>query len=140
MRPIRTLPLLLVAGLSSALPAAEIPPEMLAKFVKILCGSAGGGTKVASKDAALNGKLTEAGLSIDAGSKIAWAASEADVAAYKAAGKLVICPKLEWLTKGGSVAIVEEGGRPQIILHMGNIEASGVKLSDSILKIGKPIR
>lgn len=135
----RSLALLPAALLSFGLNAGEIPPEMLAKFVKIICTSASS-TKVATKDAALSGKFTESGLAVDGGSKIAWASTEGEVASYKAAGKLVICPKIEWLTKGGSVAIIEEGGRPQIILHMGNIDASGVKLSDTILKIGKPMR
>jgi hypothetical protein len=55
-------------------------------------------------------------------------------------GKLIICPKLEWLPKGGSIAIVEEGGKPAIYLHMQNIGASGVTLSDAVLKIGKPAK
>ena len=40
-------------------------------------------------------------------------------------------------TLGGSIAVVEEGGKPQIYLHMGNLAASGVTLSDAVLKIGK---
>jgi len=67
---------------------------------------------------------------------VAWANSP-EAASHKAAGTFVICSKLDDLPKGGSIAIVEEGGKPQIYLHTGHISASGVTLSDSLLKIGK---
>ena len=41
---------------------------------------------------------------------------------------------------GGCIAIIEEGGKPAIYLHMQNINASGVALSEAILKIGKQAR
>ena len=85
------------------------------------------------------GELGKVGVSAEASSKIAWAASEGEVRSLKAAGKLVLCGKLDWLPVGGSIAIVEEGGKPQVYLHMGNIAASGVALSDNILKIGKKL-
>ncbi len=127
--------------LAIALPAVagELPVPLQAKFVKILCGSAGGATKVASKDASLNAEIAKIGLEVDAGSKVAWATSEGEVAAYKGAGKMVIVSKIDLLPKGGSVAVVEEGGKPQIYLNMGNIAASGVTISDTILKIGKQL-
>lgn len=133
--------LLTLAALTilSALPAsADLPPEIQAKFVKIICSNAGSPGKVAVKEAVMTGKLSEAGVAADAGSKLAYAASEGDIAAFK--GKLIICPKLEWLPKGGSIAIVEEGGKPAIYLHMQNIGASGVTLSDAVMKIGKPAK
>lgn len=122
---------------TASLSSGELPTDIKAKFLKILCSSANSGGKVASKDAEINTLLITMGMSIDSAAKVAWATSEGDVTAYKGAGKLVITPKLEWLPAGGSVAIVEEGGKPQIYLHMGNIAASGLNLSDSILKIGK---
>jgi len=67
----------------------------------------------------------------DAGSKVAWASSEVEVKALKAAGKLIICPRLEWLPAGAAIAILEEGGKPQIYLQMCHINDSGVVVSDS---------
>jgi hypothetical protein len=129
---------LALAGLvSGALVGGELPPELQAKFIKILASNAGSAGKVACKNAALAAKLSEVGMSVDAGAKVAWASSEGEVASQKAAGKMVICGFLEWLPKGGSIAVVEEGGKPQIYLHMGNIAASGVTLGDAVLKIGK---
>jgi len=123
--------------MSTSLSAGELPADVQAKFIKILAASANSAGKVACKDAAVAGELSKAGVAADAGAKVAWAASEGEVKSLKAAGKLVICGKLDWLPAGGSIAIVEEGGKPQIYLHMGNIGASGVTLSDTILKIGK---
>lgn len=129
--------LALVALVPSALSAGELPPELQAKFVKILAASAGSAGKVACKNAAVAAKLVEAGMTIDPGAKVAWAGSEGEVASLKGAGKMVICGFLEWLPKGGSIAVVEEAGKPQIYLHMGNVATSGVTLSDSVLKVGK---
>jgi len=123
----------------AALSAGDLAPDQQAKFIKILASSAGSTGKVACKDAALAGELAKMGMANDAGAKVAWAASEAEVKSLKAAGKLVICGKLEWLAAGGGIAIVEEGGKPQIILSMGNIAASGITLSDAVLKIGKKL-
>lgn len=129
----------LAIGLAAAtgLLAGDLPANIQAKFIKILATNAGSPGKVACKDAGVIEAMQAEGVSADAGSKVAWASNEAEVKAYKAAGKLVICGKLEWLPAGGSIAVVEEGGKPQIYLHMGNIAASGVNLSDAILKIGK---
>lgn len=126
--------LLAAAGL---LPGGDLPPATTAKFISILAKSANSAGKVACKDGAIKGELGAVGMSADDGAKVAWASSESEVKALKAAGKLVICGKLDWLPAGGAIAIVEEGGKPQIYLHMGHIAASGVTLSDAVLKIGK---
>jgi hypothetical protein len=123
--------------MSLGLTAGELPADVQAKFIKILAASANSPGKVSCKDSGVAGELGKVGVAVDAGSKVAWASSEGEVKSLKAAGKLVICGKLEWLPSGGAIAIVEEGGKPQIYLHMGNISGSGVTLSDTVLKIGK---
>lgn len=127
--------LLLVA---SAPAAADLTPELQAKFIKIICSNAGSAGKVAVKDSTMTSKLGDVGVAADGDAKVAYAGSDSEMGAFK--GKLIICPKLEWLPKGGSIAIVEEGGKPAIYLHMQNIGASGVTLSDAVLKIGKPAK
>jgi hypothetical protein len=124
-----------ITGLSGG----DLPAETQAKFIKILASSAGSAGKVMCSNAALAGELGKVGVSPDAGSKVAWASTEAEVKALKGAGKLVLCGRLEWLPAGGAIAVVEEGGKPQIYLHMGNIAASGVTMSDAVLKIGKKL-
>lgn len=123
--------------LSLGLYAGDLPTDVQAKFVKILALNAGAGSKVSCKDSTLLAELTKAGVSPDTGSKVAWASTEAELASLK--GKMIICGQVNWLSKGASIALVEEGGKPAIYLHMQNISASGVTLSDAILKIGRRI-
>ena len=127
---------LALSVLTPSLSAADLPGALQAKFVKLIAAS-GGASAVACKDAAMAGEIRQVGFAVDGGSKVAYAGSEGDLAAFK--GKLIIVPKLEWLPKGGSIAIIEEGGKPAIYLHMRNIASSGVPLADSILKIGKKL-
>ena len=123
----------------TSLSAGELPAETQAKFIKILASSAGSAGKVVCHDGGLKAELGKVGVADDASSKVAWASSEAEVKSLKGGGKMVICGKLEWLPAGGAIAIVEEGGKPQIYLHMGHIASSGVTLSDAVLKIGKKL-
>jgi len=117
--------------------AGDLSPDMQAKFIKILASSAGSPGKVGCSNAAVQAELGKIGISHDPSSKVVWASSEGEVKSMSAGGKLVLCGKLDWLSSGGAIAIVEEGGKPQIYLHMGNIAASKVTLSDAVLKIGK---
>jgi hypothetical protein len=119
------------------LSAGDLPTVIQAKFIRILASSAGSAGKVNCSNPALLDELGKVGVISDPGSKIAWASAESAVKSLKAAGKLVICPKVEWLSVGGAIAVVEEDGKPQVYLHMGHISASGIVLSDSVLKIGK---
>jgi hypothetical protein len=122
--------------LALGLNAQELAPETQAKFLKILLSSTGQ-FGFACADTAFKAKLEASGLSVAPGFKMAWAASEGEVKSLKAAGKLVIVPKLAWLKLGGSIAIVEEDGKPQIYINMANVKASGMTLSDTIVKISK---
>jgi hypothetical protein len=117
----------------------ELPPEVQVKFVKILCASAGSPGKVACKDPDLIAELGKVGLTNDPDCKVAWAATTADIKSLKAAGKLVICGRLEDIAAGGAIAVIEEGGKAVIYLSMSHITGSGVRLTDSVLKIGKRI-
>jgi hypothetical protein len=132
----RFVPASLVFLLALGLNAQELAPETQAKFLKILLSSTGQ-FGFSCTDPGFKGKLEANGIAVAPGFKMAWAASEAEVKTLKAAGKLVIVPKLAWLKVGGSVAIVEEAGKPQIYLNVGNVKASGMTLSDTIVKMAK---
>jgi hypothetical protein len=136
MLTLKTLFVVLLAA-GPALFGGDLPTAIQAKFVKVLCAASGSPGKVACANGDFAGALGATGVTADPGSRVAWAASEGEVGKLKAAGKMVIVPKLEWLSKGGSIAVVEEEGKPAIYMHMGNISASGVTLADSVLKIGK---
>lgn len=119
--------------------SGDLPMDIQAKFVRILANAAGSSGKIACKDSAFLAELAKVGVNADPGSKVAWASSEAEVKAFKGEGKLVICGKLEWLPAGAAIALIEEGGKPQIYLHMAHIGASGVTLTETVLKIGKRV-
>ena len=121
----------------SVVQAGELPKDIQAKFIKILAQSAGSPGRVVCHDPDMQAALTKVGVNSDGAAKVAWASSLTEVRSMKTMGKLVICGKQEWLTQGAAIALVEEGGKPQVILHMGHIAASGVSLSEAVLKIGK---
>ena len=126
---------LLVASVISTMTmtlSAELPASIQAKFVRIIAG-----TSIACKHQALVSDLSAIGVAVDPASKFGFATTESEVNTMK--GKLIIVTSLPLLAKGGSIAIVEEGGKPQIYLHMGNLNASGVVPPDAILKIGKKL-
>jgi hypothetical protein len=119
--------------------AGDLPAGIQAKFIKVLANSANTGGRIACKHPDLLPELAKIGVAVDQGSRVAWASSEAEIKALKGAGKLVICGKLEWLGAGAAIALVEEGGKPQIYFQMANLAASGVTLPDAVLKVGKRI-
>lgn len=123
-------PIVLLAALPLA--SGEVPAEIAARFVKIISSG-----KVACKDSGMVAALTAGGCAVDPGSKFAWGASESEVKSFAAAGKCVITNKVEWLAAGGTIAIVEEGGKPQMYIHSGNLQASGTALPEAVLKVSK---
>ena len=112
--------LLIAMGLQSQ----DLPVAAQAKFLKSLLSAAGQFGFAC-------------GVSVSPGFKMAWAGSEAEARALKAEGKMVIVPRIPWLKTGGSIAIVEEDGKPAIYLNSANVKASGTQLPDVILKMAK---
>jgi hypothetical protein len=131
--PCRTV---LACLLAIGLQAQDLSPETEAKFLKILLSSTGQ-FGFACSDPAFKAKLEAAGIAVAPGFKMAWAASEGEAKTLKAAGKLVIVPVLGWLKAGGALAIVSEGGKPQVYMNPANIKATGMTLSDTIVKLAK---
>jgi hypothetical protein len=119
--------------------AGELPPEVTAKFMKILANAASTGGSVAASSPEHAAAFRAQGLSVSPFSKLAWASSLAELRNLKNGGKLVVCGRVEWLAQGAGIALVAEGDKPAIYLHMGHISASGVSLSDTVLKIGKKL-
>lgn len=118
---------------SAFMHAGELPVDMQAKLLKIIASGAGS-TKVACREDALKAALEGAGVGVDGAAKIAWTNSPGEVRMLKSTGRLVVCGRQDLLTQGAGIAIVEDGGRPKIMLNSMNIKASGVQISDAILK------
>lgn len=125
----------LIALSASLLSAGDLAPELQAKLLRVILNGAGAQGKIACKDSALKGALEAVGLGIDGSSRVAWGSNPLEIKTLKTLGKLVICGRQEWLGQGASIALTEEGGRPRISLNKANITASGVPLSDDVLKI-----
>lgn len=123
----------LLGTLSLGLQAGDLSPEMTAKLIKIIATSASG--KVACRDATMKAALEGAGVAVDGDSKVVWATNPVEVKALR--GRLIIVGRKEWLSSGASIAIAEDGGKPKIFLNQASIAASGVTLSDAILKIAE---
>lgn len=117
--------------ISSVLMSGELPLGLQMKFVKIITSNAA----IACKSVVVYDELRNSGIPLDNSSKFAYATTSAEVMSMS--GKLIIVPNLELLSKGASIALVEEGGKPQIYLHVANITSSGGKIPDMIYKIGK---
>lgn len=113
--------------------AGEVPANLKARVAKGILASSGV-TSVICSDATLASEFQKAGMTVG-DSKVAYGADTAEVKALAAKGKLVICGSVADLSAGGSLAIVEEGGKPKVYLHMGNVAKSGVVLGDLVLKI-----
>jgi hypothetical protein len=134
----RMIPAALALVFTFGMNAQSAPLETQAKFVKVLLSSSGQ-FGFACNDEALKKKLEEMGVSVGPGFKFAWGSSEPEVRALKAQGRFIICPNVAWLNSGACIAIVEEAGKPQLYLHSANTKASGVTVSDAIMKIAKKI-
>jgi hypothetical protein len=126
--------LVAAVGLHAQSPSLDLE----AKFVKVLLTSAGQ-FGFCCNDEALKKKLEDMGVSVGPGFKFAWGSSEPEVRALKAQNRFIVCPNVEWLKSGACMAVVEEGGKPQLYLHTANAKASGVTLSDAITKIARKI-
>jgi hypothetical protein len=134
----RMIPAALAFVFTFGMNAQSAPLDIQAKFVKVLLSSSGQ-FGFACNDEALKKKLEEMGISVGPGFKFAWGSSEPEVRALKAQGRFIICPNVAWLNSGACIAIVEEAGKPQLYLHSANTKASGVTVSDAIMKIAKKI-
>lgn len=134
MNPLKVSLLGMVATLSLHVSASDLPPEVLAKFLKIIASGAGG--KVACQDPVIKSSLEAAGVTIDASSGVMWITTPFEAKMNKSLGKLLIGGKHELL---GACAIVieEDSGHPKILINPVNLKGSRVQVGDAILKLGQ---
>jgi hypothetical protein len=117
-----------------ALYAQEPTLNFQVKFLRIVmssCGQYG----VCVPDAATKAKLESVGLNVAPTFKLAFASTEDEVKSLKKAGKLVIVTNPEWLSAGASISVASVDGKPQIQLNAANVKASGLTLSDTLIKM-----
>lgn len=134
MRYTRLLALSLLAFSGLRLSAGELPVDIQAKLLKIIANGAGSAGKVACKDPDLKAALEAQGMTVDDGAKVVFSNMGPQIKTFKTMGRLVVCGRPELLQQGASICIAEDGGKPKIFLNPMNIKASGVQLSDAIMK------
>jgi hypothetical protein len=137
--PIRILGILLLLGGNAFAWAGDLAAPTVAKFIRVIA-SASGGSKVVCSDREIAGELTAINVPMEGDGKLVWATTEKDVTKFAKQGKLVICGSQDLLNAGAALAIVAEGGRPTIYISAKNLAASGITLSDSVMKIGKVVK
>ncbi len=134
MKPFR---LFLVTLIGLFAYAGDVPAPLKARLVKSIITSSNIAA-VTCSDATMAAEFGKIGVAVG-DSKVAYGANAAEVKALAASGKLVICSSVAELAAGGSLAIVEEGGKPKVYMHLGNVSKSGAALGDTVLKIATRI-
>ncbi|NTV73729.1 MAG: hypothetical protein HGA66_05930 [Holophaga sp.] len=129
--------LLAAAAVATLAVRAELTPEVEAKFLKAIIASSGT-NKIACDDAALKGALEAQGIVVDSGASICWVTNPNIAKTMKQFGRLVITNRRD-LAGSASVLIVEDNGRPKLILNTANLKTAKVQLSDAVLKIAEKI-
>lgn len=133
-----TLPaLILLLGLPTAAP--RLSPAELSPFLKVISAGAGAPGRVACRDIDEAIQMKKDGLSPDAKAPVAWAANAAQIKAYLAEGKLVVTGDPADFEAGASIVVTRESGKPVLIIDNRNAAASGIALSDTVMKIARHI-
>ena len=126
--------ILLLLALSSAAFAQDAALNFQVKFLRVLmssCSQYG----IDCLDAATKDRLEHVGLNVGPQFKLGLATTEAEVKKLKAAGKLVVVTDSAWLADGGGIAVTNTNGKPQISINIANVKASGMVLSDTLIKM-----
>lgn len=124
---------LMLVFCGSFLQAGELPPEVLAKFLKIAAADG----KIACKDPALKSALEAAGVTVDSGAKIIWCTNPNEIKMAKMSGKLCVVGRPELVIAGCGIAILDDGGKPKIMVNKAAIAASGANVSPMLFKVGE---
>lgn len=123
--------------IGSGLSASDLSVQELAGFLKVISANAGSPGRIACRDIDMAMALKKSGISTDVRSVAAWAVDASQTRTYATEGKFIICPNPTLLREGASLAILREQGHPVLLLHAGHAKATGVQLSDNLMKIAR---
>jgi len=127
----------LILSIALATAAPQLSPAERDPFLRVLSAGAGAPGRIACKDIDQAMQMKKDGLSPDAKAPVAWAANAAQIKDYLAEGKLVVSGDPADFKAGASIVITREHGKPALIIDSRNAAASGVTLSDTVLKIAR---
>lgn len=125
---------LLMAMIALGVGAQDLPLNTQVKLLRIMMSSSGQ-YGIACPDAATKAKLESVGINIGPNYRLGLATSEEEVKSLKKAGKLVIVTNSAWLNAGAGIAVTNQDGKLLITLNTANIKASGVTVSDTLIKM-----
>ena len=129
---------LLTIGLSlvaMAAQAGDLAPDVASKFIKIIASTTGG--KVFTRDPGMKSSLEAAGVTVDASAKVYWCTTPSEVKMAAQQRRLCVVGHSGLLGAGAAVALIEDGGRPKIMINKTAVDASGVSLPDMIFKVSQ---
>jgi hypothetical protein len=129
----------LIFSLASPLAAEGVPVEEAAKFLLILASSAGSEGRIACREMDMAMQLKKREISVDARANVAWAFTAEQTKFFSAQGKLVVCSSRKLFQEGGAIAFERANGRLTVFYHPGNLERSGVRLPESMLRVAVKI-
>ena len=118
--------------------AADLSPEVTAKFLKVIATTSGQ-TRVGCNDSAVKAALEAQGMPVDSGSAVVWCSSLSEARMQTRQGKLVVVGHRELGATACIILVEEEGGRPKLILNTGNIRNTHLTLGDALMKIGEKL-
>jgi hypothetical protein len=117
--------------------ANDLSPAELSGILRMVAQQASAPGRIACRDLDITVALKKDGLSTDPRSPVAWASDASQARAFAEAGKFVVCGSEELLQAGGALAIVKRSGKTELILHLKHAGASGVQLSDALMKAAR---
>jgi hypothetical protein len=123
---------IILAGMPSF--AGELSSSAVARFLLVISKGAGEGGKVMCSNESMASELRRAGVDVVSSGRVAWASGGAEARTYQMQGRLVVCGDLSTFRTAGAIALLEEDGKPKMLLNTKNVAKSGVAISDQILK------
>jgi hypothetical protein len=125
---------LTLAVLALPLAGGELPVPAAAKLLALISRGAGENGRITCKNAEMVAELGKIGSEVNAASRVAWATTAEEVRMFTLQRKCVVANDPKFLSAGAGVVICEDGGKPKLMLNTRAISASGVTLSDQIVK------
>ena len=121
---------------SSSLPAADLAPATVAKFLRVIVQGTGV-SGVACDDKEIEGQLTSLGVTVDAHSRLVWTENENDIRRLAKTHHFVVCGSRKGIESGAVLALTAENGHPVMMINPKALKESGLALPDSVLKLTK---
>jgi len=131
----------LAAGLALPGSAAEVPPKLVAKLLKVIVTTAEGGNgAIECHDFEVKRELLALGVNVEDHGLVAWVTDPQSALKASVAHKLGVGSSLVLLDQGAALVIVNEGGRPTLYMSALLKDNAKVKPSDAVAKISKVMK